>query len=171
MKAPILLKNILDICFIFLSLTYVVSFTIFIISIFTGIDGWPIELNGNIIHDLLPAGIFLILAEFIIGGLTLYTLYLLKKLVRNFLKGRLFTKFQIASLNLIGQLIVVITIAHGLTAILGNIILESKARIGITMDLSFGSFWFILAIGLFFIYLSKVFENARGLKKENELTV
>jgi hypothetical protein len=35
----------------------------------------------------------------------------------------------------------------------------------------FGSFWFILAIGLFFIFLSKVFENAKKLKEENELTV
>ncbi|WP_410503513.1 hypothetical protein [Gillisia sp. JM1] len=33
------------------------------------------------------------------------------------------------------------------------------------------SFWFLLAVGLFFIFLSRIFDNARILKEENELTV
>jgi hypothetical protein len=39
------------------------------------------------------------------------------------------------------------------------------------MELSVNSFWFTLALGLFFILLSKVFEQAKNIKEENELTV
>lgn len=171
MKPPILLKTILDVCFIFLVFTFLSAVIFVTISLFEGGTIIPIELNGGRLSTITPTTSILLFAELISGGMVLYTVFVLKKLVRNFLKNKLFTALQIASLNLIGKLIIFITIWEVLITFFGRLLLESKAEIGITLDLSFGSFWFILAIGLFFIYLSKIFRNAKDIKEENELTV
>ena len=107
----------------------------------------------------------------IVDGLFIYTIYVLSKLIRDFCSGKLFTRFQIASLKIIGQLIILITIFQGIVNFATPLIIKGEGRIGIEIGFSFGSFWFILAIGLFFIFLSKAFENAKKLKEENELTV
>lgn len=171
MKQPLLLKTILDICFIFLALTFFGAVVIFVITVMVNPEFFPIEVNDRILSEYTPTTVILLTAELAIGGLILYTVYILRKLVRSFLKNKFFTSFQIATLNLAGQLIVVITLLQGFTDFLGKLFVEAKAHIAIGMDLSFGSFWFILAIGLFFIYLSKIFKNAKLLKEENELTV
>ncbi len=101
----------------------------------------------------------------------IYTIYLLRQLIRNFFKGILYTRYQIATLNLIGQLILLTTIASLVIELISDILLDETARMNMHIDFSFGSFWFILAIGLFFIYLSKIFKNAKNLKEDNELTV
>lgn len=171
MKQPILLKTILDICFILLALTFFAAVVIYIIMFIVSPDKFSIQVNDRIISELTPTTVILLTAELVIGGLILYTVYILRKLVRSFLKGKFFTSFQIAALNLVGQLIVIITLAQGFTDFLGKLLVEAKAHVAIGMDLSFGSFWFILAIGLFFMYLSKIFKNAKFLKEENELTI
>ncbi len=171
MKQPVLLKTILDICLILLALTFFSAVIIFIITLSHGESFYPITVNGNILTEITPSSIFLISAELVIGGLILYTVFILRKLIRNFLKGKLYTSFQIATLNLVGKLIIIITLAKGIIGFLGKVLIESRVGVELGMELSFGSFWFILAIGLFFIYLSKIFQNAKILKEENELTV
>lgn len=171
MKQPILLKTILDICFILLALSFFSAVGIFIIALITNPDFYPIHVHDRVLSEFTPATIIFIIAELIIGGLVLYTVYILRKLIRSFLKGKLYTRFQIATLNLVGQLILVITLGQAFTTFMGKILIEIKAEVALGVDFSFGSFWFILAIGLFFIYLSKIFENAKKLKEENELTV
>ncbi|MFV8837008.1 DUF2975 domain-containing protein [Salinimicrobium soli] len=170
MKQPILLKTILDVCLILLFFSFFGSFLVFLIGLF-GNNFAPMELNHREISMITPEVISLVIAQFIVSGLLVYTVYLLRKLVRNFFKGKLFTLYQIASLKLIGQLIILVILLQGVLDFLGGIFLSEKVRMGIQMDLSFGSLWFILAIGLFFIYLSKIFDNARRIKEENELTV
>ena len=50
-------------------------------------------------------------------------------------------------------------------------ILDNRITLNFGMEFSFSSFWIILAFGIFLIFLAKVFQNARQLKKENELTI
>ncbi len=171
MKQPILLKTILDICFILLAFSFLGAVIFFTLTLTQGESFYPITVNGNVLTEFTPLTIILVSAELIIGGLILYTVFILRKLVRNFLKGKLFTRFQIATLNMVGQLIILITIAQGIIDFLGKILIDSTVGINLGVEFSFGSFWFILAIGLFFIYLSKIFQNAKDLKEENELTV
>lgn len=171
MKQPILLKTILDICFILLALKFFSAFVVYIITLGFGESFYPMTINGDIVTEITPSTIFIFSAELVIGGLILYTVYILRKLIRNFLKGKLYTRFQVATLNLVGQLIILITLAKGFIDFLGKMLFKSRVEMDLSMELSFGSFWFILAIGLFFIYLSKIFENAKKLKEENELTV
>ena len=171
MKQPILLKTILDICFILLALIFFSAVGVFTITLIFGESFYPMTINGSIVTEITPSTIFIFSAELVIGGLILYTVYILRKLIRDFFKGKLYTHFQIATLKLVGQLIILITLAKGFLNFIGKILFESRVGIDLSMEFSFGSFWFILAIGLFFIYLSKIFKNAKFLKEENELTV
>ncbi|MCY2686287.1 DUF2975 domain-containing protein [Salinimicrobium sp. TH3] len=171
MKQPILLKTILDICFILLALTFFGAVVIFILALIMSPDFYPIEVNDRILSEFTPVTIILVTSELAIGGLVLYTVYVLRKLVRSFFKGKLYTRFQIAALHLVGQLIVIITLAQAFTDSTGKMLIEAKADIAVGINFSFGSFWFVLAIGLFFMYLSKIFRSAKILKEENELTV
>lgn len=171
MKPPILLKTILDISFFLLLLTFCSALGVTAMTAAFGQGFIPIEIDGQVISELSPVALVVIFAELVIGGLSVYTIYVLRKLVRSFFKGKFFTRYQIASLNLIGQLIIVVTLGQAVIGVFARIYFESRVQVGVQADLSFTSFWFILAIGLFFMYLSKIFENARLLKEENELTV
>lgn len=171
MKPPLLLKTILDISFFLVVLSFIAAIVAFGISIFMDSEFIPLELNNRVVTEFTPIAAVLITGEILIGGLVIYTIYVLRQLARNFFKARIFTKYQSAALKLIGQLIIIVTLFQMLLDILGTIFLEQKVRVGIQFDLSFSSFWFVLAIGLFFIYMSKAFERARVLKEENELTV
>lgn len=171
MKAPILLKTIVDICFFFLIISFSGALIATVLAIFSDTETIPFELNGTVRSDLTPTNLSLLFIEILIAGLTVYTILILRKLIRNFFKGKFFTRYQIDSLNLIGHLITLITIVRGLTSFLAEVLLKNTLQLRLGLDLSFTSFWFVLAIGLFFIYLSKLFDNARTMKEENELTV
>lgn len=171
MKQPILLKTILDIAFIMLVFGFLSGLGLAIYYIFAGDVSLPLTINEMEINKITPAVKVLLVTEFLISALFLYTIYLLRKLVRDFFRNKLFTRLQISLLNLIGQLIILITLAQVATNFIGGIFVEDEVSIGIKLSSDFGSFWFALAIGLFFIYLSRLFEQARKLKEENELTV
>jgi NADH:ubiquinone oxidoreductase subunit K len=171
MKPPILLKIILDICLFFLIIGLISSVSIFVFQLVTGDKIATININGIETEDFNTPVLILISIEILIAALFIYTIYILRKLIRNFFKGKLFTVFQIASLKLIGQLIILSSACQGIINFVGPIIIKDEIKFGVGVDFSLGSFWFILAIGLFFIFLSKVFENAKNLKDENELTV
>ena len=171
MKPPILLKTILDIAFYLFAISIVAALLFLVAGIYNGTSLIPLHINGKEVTDFTNITVGLLISQFLVAVLILYTIYLLRKLIRNFFKGKLFTTFQIASLKVIGQLIIVAILAQALLDFIGRIYLQKKGSLGIGFDLNYGSFWFVLSIGLFFIFLSKVFQNAKDLKEENELTV
>ena len=87
--------------------------------------------------------------------------------MKNLLAGSLFTRFQIASFKLIGQLILLITIIDATTIFIFEAIFNGRLKI--SFDLF--DFWFVIGIGLFLIFLSGIFNKAKILKEENELSV
>ncbi|WP_289023451.1 DUF2975 domain-containing protein [uncultured Salegentibacter sp.] len=116
--------------------------------------------SGNALYTTLTY-------ELLSGGFWIYIFLLFKNLMKNLLAGQLFTRFQIASFRLIGQLIIYITIIDALAYFIFRIIFQGRLRI--SADLF--DFWFVIGIGLFSIFLSSIFNNAKILKEENELTV
>lgn len=170
-KAPILLKTILDICFLFLVISFVSALIFSVIALISGESSVPVEVNGSVLTEFTTEILILLFAEIAIAGLTVYTVFLLRRLIRNFFKGKFFTLYQVNSLNKIGSLIIIITLSQGTLSFVGGLLPEGGSRLELGLDASFTSFWFILAIGLFFVYLSELFNNARLLKKENELTI
>lgn len=171
MKQPILLKTILDICFIILAFSFAVSLIATLLSLFIHDFPVPVEIAGHPIEKFSTATILLLVLKITTSGLILYTIYVLRQLIRNFFKGKLYSPYQIAALKLIGQLIILCTFATTVLDFLSELFLSEKAKLGITISLSFGSFWFVLALGLFFIYLSKIFAHAGNLQEESQLTV
>lgn len=105
------------------------------------------------------------------AGIFLYSVYILRKVVRNFFKKKLFTLLQITGLKLAGRLIVLASILNAIVSFLSPLILESNLKLGFEIESNFGSFWMQLAMGLFLILLSESFTKAKSLKEENELTV
>ena len=171
MKAPILLKTILDICFFILlvSLLFSTGFSLFYI--FSGKELTFIHIKQSPLGAITIPKLILLLGAIIQSALFLYSIYVLRKVVRSFFRKKLFTSVQISGLYLTGNLIVFASILDVIIGFFANIILESKLKIGFEIESSFSSFWFQLALGLFLILLSKAFDSAKKLKEENDLTV
>lgn len=100
----------------------------------------------------------------------IYSLYVFKKIVSSLFDSPLFTGFQILSLKLLGQLIIILVIIKSVFNIFSNMIFGKSELVGIHI-FSFDSKLMAICMGLFFIYLSYVFRKAKVLKEENELTV
>ena len=171
MRPPILLKTILDICFIFSAFSLVVFLISLIITFSTGkdlsfvsIEKPPEDLNNIALWGL-------ILIEVIKTCAFVYGLYVLRKLIRSFFGNKLYTKLQISALNLSGRLICLSVILGAVSEFFKRMIVDSRIELNFGLEFSFSSFWIILAFGIFLIFLSKVFANARQLKQENELTI
>lgn len=170
MKPPILLKTILDILFFILILSVSAPMIIFLALIFTE-KPMPVEINNILVEDFNFTTISLISVSYLLAILSVYIIYLLRKLVRSFFKLKFYTRLQISLFNLIGQLIILAAISKVIINFFSSLILESKIRTNFKVDTSFDNLFFVLAMGLFFIYMSKLFENARKIKEENELTI
>lgn len=169
-KPPILLKTILDILFFLLIVTYSGMILYLLLQTRTDIP-LDLSINGNEITELSPAIIFILAIKILISGIFIYIIYLLRKVVRSFFKRKLFTPLQIMSLNRIGQLIIIFSLTEVIIDFFLSLTLNNKARIGVSVENSFDSIWFTLALGLFFILLSKSFRYAKSLQEENDLTV
>jgi len=170
MKPPLLLKLILDICFIFLIISFGSLIFIYLEMLFFNFQ-FPIEINNRVIQEFTWKTTLIILGNVIISGISIYIIYLLRKLIRSFFKEEIFSRLQISLFNLIGQLIIICTIAQFFLDFFANLLLESRLKLSFSIDSAFDSSLFILALGLFFIYLGKLFSRSRELKQENELTV
>ncbi|PTX44743.1 Protein of unknown function (DUF2975) [Christiangramia gaetbulicola] len=111
----------------------------------------------------------IVLTTYLLGGyaVIIYVVYILRKLVVSLNTGRLFTKFQSAGFNLIGQIIIWLVVISSISDFILKLILNSRFEV----KASFPDFWLFLAVGSFFIALGQVFEKARLIREENELTV
>lgn len=169
MKQPILLKRILDIIFIIVILSLLTPLIIYPISL-SFENPIPIEINNHVIQNFTLLTSSLILVNFIISGFSVYIIFLIRKLVKSFLKNYIFTSQQIFLFRLIGRLIIICGLAKMAVNFLSTFAFQSETRIGLGSEVSF-NLLFIIAIGLFFIYLSQVFHKAKSLKEETELTI
>jgi len=171
MKPPIFLKKVLDICLFFILFTLIISIIASIINATGQKDFLPVSVNGEKIEVYSASVIIVIFLGVLKSVLYIFIIYVLRKLIKSFFKDNLFTRFQINALNLAGQLIILATVVTPILNTISSFILKREARIKFNIELSMNSFWFTLAIGLFFILLSKVFQQAKNIKQENELTV
>lgn len=167
-KPPIILKTILDILFWVLIISYVFGLPVIILALFQDV---PVEINNYNVEEFSAGIIAAIVLSFLNSAVFIYIVYLFRKVVRNFFKRKLFTQIQISGLKLIGQLIIFTSLAEMAIDLLTLLFIKNKARPGVTIESSFDSLWFTLALGLFFILLSKSFSYAGKLQEESDLTV
>ena len=117
---------------------------------------------------------------FIVLSLTLGSLFFLRKFVHDIKPRNIFTQKQTHFLKRIGQCIVGATLAKFIFTILwklyfnitnGDLSAEVYAEMGLGATDLFGNEFFIICIGLFFLFLSKLFSIAQRQKEENDLTI
>lgn len=132
--------------------------------------GVPIKINGvvNSSFDSVYSKIGLVVSV-LSYFLFVYAIYLFKKTINLFIKGKIFDDQVILNLNRIGKIFIIVTlITNGLEFIL-KVTTTQKAELMINSG--FDSFLFTISIGLFFIIMSEVFKISKKIKEENELTI
>ena len=170
MKPPVLLKTILDICFFLLICSLFSPLTVILYSLI-GESPLPIELNNRLITTFNYSTIILLIINYSIAIIYVYIIYLLRKLVRSFFKNAYFTRLQISLFRLTGQLIILATIFEFIVNFYTTVVLDKRIGLSFSIDGSHNNLFYTLAIGLFFIYLGKLFNKSNSLQEENELTI
>ena len=163
------LKNIFSLAYYLMILGWVILLGFLLYAIFIS-TGYILEILGEAVEFNTESGnaqYTTLTYELLSGGVWIYLFLLFKNLMKNLLAGSLFTRFQIASFKLIGQLILLITIIDATTIFIFEAIFNGRLKI--SFDLF--DFWFVIGIGLFLIFLSGIFNKAKILKEENELSV
>ena len=162
-----ILKTIVDYVWILSLICYPLAI-LFCIMVATDRDNFdvPITLVGNPVDLTMPLGKAVLVVDLINFGVLLVALFYFRKLLTAFSKRLIFEKETILLLPKIGNFIV----AGSMLYLVADIITKaSHHKIGI--EVGFGPFLYLLALGLFFNVLSEVFTLAKHLKEENDLTI
>jgi hypothetical protein len=126
----------------------------------------PINISGikiNADTSLGKIGLVLSIVNF---GIILFALYNFKSLLNNFRKKIIFEVNTYQLLDKIGNLVMLSASIYLISDLLGAF---SKSTISV--NLGFGPFLYIMALGLFFKVLSEVFIIGKRIKEDNELTI
>lgn len=169
MKSQKLFRNLIGIAFYLLISTWIVILCLFVFALFFDSSVIIDYINGtdSISVNSKSALITILIYLLISGSLWIYILNLFKNLMDNLIFKPLFDRFQSASFKLIGQLIIGLTIIDSIALFLFKLIYVNR----LVIEFQIFDFWLNIAIGLFLIFLSKVFDQARRYREENELTV
>lgn len=130
----------------------------------------PIKINGVVSSsfDSVYSKIGLVVSV-LSYFLFVYAIYLLKKTVNLFIKGKVFDNQVISNLSSIGKIFIIVTLIINTVEFIFKVTTTQKATLMINSG--FDSFLFVISIGLFFIIISEVFKIAKNMKDENELTI
>ncbi|WP_374957967.1 DUF2975 domain-containing protein [Gilvibacter sp.] len=166
MKRLNLLKTIVDIIW-YLSIPSLLLFVGFVL--YMSWTGQPFTktLYGSMITLSGFQLVIVLCLNLITYGLLVYSLYLFRKVLQEFKKLQLFNQVVIALLLRIGKLV----IASGILMFISKFLTNYWSINQITLSLSPNDLLIYGGIGAFFLVLSEVFDRARILKEENELTV
>lgn len=169
MKSSVLLRNIISIAYYSF---IVVGVGVFGLLIFTLI--WDVNLALEIFKDSDDfritserALISILIYSLLSFGVWIYLFRLIRNLMDSLTSDSIFTKLQASSFKIIGQLLILITVIDTLFSFIFELIFTDQVHIKI----GFMDFWLLIVLGLFFIFISQIFNKARLYKEENELTV
>lgn len=184
MRVLQILRGIINLLFILYSIVYI---SIFLLTLFLFFfdheipEVFNISINNariNHTQEIQESGqsAIFIFAYFTVLSLALGSLFYLRKFIYNITPRNIFTKEQIFYLKTIGKLIASATLLKFLFTIFWRAFFNINdpsvhAELGLEATDMFGNEFFILAIGLFFIFLSEIFKIAKHHKQENDLTI
>lgn len=169
-KPPVVLKGILETMFIILMIGLGAGAVTTLYLLLFQKEEISFEVLHYTIDHLDPRTVSLIIYQVVLKMLFAYLIYLFRNLIRYFTKEKFYSLSQIEILRKIGRLIIALSFGKALLGFLAGLVIGNSAKVHVEIEF-LDSFWFTLALGLFFVYLSKIFENAKALREENELTV
>ena len=126
----------------------------------------PINISGIKINTDTSLGKIGLVLSIVNFGIILFALYNFKSLLNNFRKKIIFEVNTYQLLDKIGNLVMLSASIYLISDLLGAF---SKSTISV--NLGFGPFLYIMALGLFFKVLSEVFIIGKRIKEDNELTI
>lgn len=172
MKLALILKTALNICYILLAIGILAKFVLFIFALVFDNFIIPIHINEEQVKSFNFGNTAMVIVNFAFSILFLSIVHYLKKLADSFLEKEQFGPSQSQYLQRTGILILIISFSNAiLKPFFAFLFLpDASLRVSLGGD-NFESFWFTLGLGLFFLYLAKLFQHARHLREENELTV
>lgn len=170
MKKLYLLKALVDLLWFF-SVIVIVAIAFFLPFLFFSSD--PIEIPMEIgetevtVMDM-PTKLMLI-GLVVAYCFFVYSLFLFRKVLVLFSKRKIFEDEVIVLLNKIGKFFLIASLLAVLVNFISKLYIKNEIKLGIEGGF-FDSFLFTASLGLFFMVLSEVFENAKSMKEENDLT-
>jgi magnesium-transporting ATPase (P-type) len=170
MKKIYQLKTLLDFVLWLSIVVLAVSITAVVVALTGNPTGLNLKVNGQSLEQIDNANVPVI-ASLMIGYLFfILALFQLKKLLSLFVEKHFFTSESVRSLRKIGLFLFAACLLLYIPSYLYDIFASN------TLDISFSSvnpesFFFLLIIALFFFTLSHIFNEAKALREEHELTV
>ncbi|MEY8849883.1 DUF2975 domain-containing protein [Psychroserpens sp. XS_ASV72] len=169
MKTVKLLKTCIDIYYYFVMIAMVLGLLTLPILLFTT-GSYEVNLFDSQTVDIGHLGtlktLVLIVLMLVIFGVYFYTIRLIKKTVDVMSKGNYFSDYVIANFSRIGKLFIICAIGFSLIRFAFRLIVSSTFSFGINT-----AFFILLIMGLFMMFLSEAFNQAKRLKNENDLTI
>jgi hypothetical protein len=167
MRKLIFLKTIVDYVWIMSVIAYPLLIVFIGFALFSNepID-IPINISGININATTSFGKIGLVLSMVNFGIVLFAIYNFKALLDNFRKKIIFEENTYQLLDKIGNLVILSASLYLISDLLGFF---SKSKIGI--NLGFGPFLYLMALGLFFKVLSEVFIIGKRIKEDNELTI
>ncbi|WBL25422.1 DUF2975 domain-containing protein [Zunongwangia sp. HGR-M22] len=169
MKPPKILKHLLEFCYAAMLIIVLVT-PLQLFFQFYSDNEIALEVNKRMITDFTLPIITLCIFRYFLIALEVYIIYLIKKLIDSFFENKLYSADQIHLFKKVGLFIIYTSLAKIISNIVANILIDPE-EFRVSLDIGFNNLLFIIAVGLLFVFLSKVFKNARETQKENELTI
>jgi Protein of unknown function (DUF2975) len=171
MKRIYQLKNILDIVITFSMVVMVVGLLGLLYGLITGnMSKMNVTIGSERINHFDATFIVVALLIAFGYGLFIYSIYELKKLIAMFVRKEFFTDASVKSLKTIGVSMLGSSILIMVPVSIYGVV--NDATIHLTMSsIKPESMAFSIIISLFFIILSYIFNEAKIIKEDNELTI
>lgn len=171
MKKIIQLKKLLDFVIVFSAIIIGVLIIAVLFGLVTNnLSSLKFTIQGNKIEHIDTNISILIIACAIGYSFFIGAILKLKKLVNLFVEKHYFSNDSVQTLKIIGMYFLASTLLINLSVFIYNVFSQSSFEFKIS-TLSPDSMLFSIIISLFFIILSYIFNEAKKIKEENELTI
>jgi hypothetical protein len=161
------LKAIIDFTWIMSMITVpVVIFFVGILFYTNESFGMPIHINGNkisVVETKDKIIVVLLLCSYL---LLLYGLFLFKKVLFAFQRRKVFHEENCLNFNKIGIILIISALISGIPMFLYKFYQKE-----FELEIGLNGYILMIALGLFFMILSELFQIAKKQKEENELTI
>lgn len=171
MKKIYQLKTILNIVIVFSMVGMTVTLLGFLYGIATGnLTKMNVTVLGAKV-DHFSVALTIVATLIAIGyGVFIYSIYQLKKLVDFFIRREFFTDSSVKTLKYIGVSMLVSSLLIRVPAYMYDVLNDANIKLTIG-TIQPESMIFSVIISLFFIILSYIFNEAKQIKEDNELTI
>lgn len=164
MRSLMLLKLMIDLFFYgsFVSFLFIITF---------GMTTGPFNIGGQTFDGATPTIIVYMIFTVLRPLFFFLSVFHIKRLADRFIKGEIFSDMTSHNLKMIGLGFILYSIAESI----GEILHANINNLGDTIlsgnFTGFNSAWFQFTLGLLFLFMDKVFKNAKALQQENDLTI